>query len=89
MNYFVTQNRYQAFPKQALVLMCLKTLSEKEKLLVTSIFPFPTVFFNPFEELTTVLIQFKVDDCKPFSVWKSLKFIVWERVNPLLHRYSF
>ena len=56
----------------------LKTLREKEKLLVTSNFSFSHSVFYPFKELSTIFIQFKIIVYK-LSVWKSLKFAVWER----------
>ena len=57
----------------------LKTLWEKEKLLVTSISPFPTVFSTRldnchFHQIWNCCLQ-------TLSVWKSLKFAVWERFN--------
>ena len=56
-------NLAQPFPKQALVShVCstslLKTLQEKEKLLVTSNFSFSHLVFYPFEELSPILITF-------------------------------
>ena len=61
----------------------LKTLWEKEKLLVTSNFSFSRSVFYPFEELSAIFIKFKIVVCKHFWVWKSLKFIVWERVKAI------
>ena len=47
-----------------------------EKLLVTSNFSFSHSVFYPFEEHSAIFIKFKI-----FSIWKSLKFVVWERVT--------
>ena len=58
----------------------LKTPLEKEKLLVTSNFSFSHSVFCPFGELSAILIKFEIFVCK-LSVWKSLKFVVWERVR--------
>ena len=51
----------------------LKTLWEKEKMLVTSNFSFSHSVFYSFGELSASFIKFKID--------RSLKFVVWERVN--------
>ena len=63
----------------------LKTLWEKEKLLVTSKFLlFPQCFlpvwrtFCHFHHIWNCRLQ-------PLTVWKSLKFFVWERVNSYIH----
>ena len=45
----------------------LKTLREKEKLLVTSNFSFSHSVFYPFGELYTVFIQVKIVVCKLFQ----------------------
>ena len=52
----------------------LKTLWEKEKLLVTSNFSLSHIVFYPFEDLSAIFIVFEIVVCK-------LKFVVWERVN--------
>ena len=44
----------------------LKTLWEKEKLLVTSNFSFSHSVFCPFRELSTIFIKFKIVICKLF-----------------------
>ena len=59
----------------------LKTLWVKEKLLVMSNFSFSYCVFYPFGELSAIFIKFEIVVCKLFSVWKRLKFVVWERVN--------
>ena len=51
----------------------LKTLWEKEKLLVTSNFSFCHSVFYSLEELSSVFIKFEIVVCKLFQ------FIVWER----------
>ena len=59
----------------------LKTLCEKEKLLVTSNFSFSHSVFYPFGELLAVFINFWNCHLQTLSVWKSLKFVIWERVK--------
>ena len=59
----------------------LKTLQEKEKLLVTSNFSFSHSVFYPFGKLSAVLIKVKIVVCKLFQFRKVLNFVVWERVN--------
>ena len=81
------ENGVLTVPKQALVFTCLlnisllKTLWEKEKLLLTSNFSFSHSVFYPFGELAAFSIEFRIVICKTFSGWKSPKFVVWERVN--------
>ena len=58
----------------------LKTRREKEKLLVTSNFSFSHSVLYHFGELSSIFIKVKIVVYK-LSVWKSLKFVVWERVN--------
>ena len=75
------------FQKQALVFLCLhyksfkKSLWEKEKLLVKSNFSFSRSVFFSFGELSVISIEFEIVICKTLPVWKSLKFVVWERVK--------
>ena len=45
----------------------LKTLWEKEKLLVTSNFSFSRSVFYPFGELSAIFIKFKIAVCKLFQ----------------------
>ena len=59
----------------------LKTLLEKEKLLLTNNFCFSHSVFYPFGKLSANFIKFENVVCKLFSVWKSLKLVVWERVK--------
>ena len=63
----------------------LKTLWEKEKLLVTSNFSFDHSVFYLFRELSTIFIKFDIFVCIFFQVWKSLKFVVQERVECVMH----
>ena len=76
---------FKPFPNERLFLrVCsisvLKTLWEKEKLLVTSNFSFSNRVFYPFEELSAINIKFKTVVCRLFQFWKSLKLVVWKRV---------
>ena len=45
----------------------LKTLWEKEKLLVTSNFSFFRSVFYPYYELSAIFIKFEIVVCKPFQ----------------------
>ena len=59
----------QYFPKQALVFTCLqysllKTLCEKEKLLVTSNLSFSHNVFCPFERLPAIFINSEIAICE-------------------------
>ena len=60
----------------------LKTLWEKEKLLIISNFYFSRSVFYPFLRIFCHFL--KIWNCRlqTLSVWKSLKFVVWERVKP-------
>ena len=51
----------------------LKTLWEKEKLLITSNFSFSYSIFYPFEELSGILIIFKIVVCKLYQFGKVLQ----------------
>ena len=53
---------------------------ENEKLLITSNFSFSHCVFYQFGELSVIFVKFEIVVCK-LSVWKSVKFVVWERVN--------
>ena len=59
----------------------LKTLWEKEKLLIPSNFSLSHSVFYLFEELSAIFIRFEIVVCKLFLVWKSVKFVVLEMVN--------
>ena len=63
----------------------LKTLWEKEKLLITSNFSFSHHVFYPFGELSAIFIKSKVVVCKLFLVWKGLELVVWEWVNSVFN----
>ena len=67
----------------------LKTLWEKEKLLVTSKFLlFPKCFLT----FSRTFCNFRyIWNCRlqTHSVWKSLKFVVWERFNPIPNKPWF
>ena len=63
-----------------------KQLWEKEKLLVTSNFSFFHSVFYTFRELSAIFIQCEIV-CKLFSVWKSLKFAIWEKVIGMCMHY--
>ena len=54
----------------------LKTLWEKEKLLVTSNFSFSHIISTRLENFLSFSSSLKT-----LSVWKSLKFVVWEKVK--------
>ena len=76
-------HRFYPFPNKPWFLriystILLKTQWEKEKLLVTSNFS----FLQCFEKLSAIFIKFEIVVCKLFE-WKSLKFVVWERVKML------
>ena len=60
----------------------LKTQWEKEKFLVTSNSPFPTVFSTSLKNFFCFFQQILNCSLQTLSVWKSLKFVVWERVDP-------
>ena len=59
----------------------LKTLWNKEKLLVTSNFSFSHSVFYLFRGLSAIFIKFKIVVCKLFQFGKNLKFFVWGRSN--------
>ena len=78
-NYAFMQISFNPFPNKPMFLrVCsaslLKTLWEKEKLLVTSNFSISHSVFLPFHQVKNCRLQ-------TLSVWKSLKFVVWERVK--------
>ena len=66
------ENAVNPFPNKPLFLpVCstslLKTLWEKEKLLITSNFSFSHSVFNPNGELSAILIKLKIVVCKLFQ----------------------
>ena len=66
----------------------LKTLREKEKLLVTSNFSFSHSVFYPFRKLSAIFIQFRNCCLQALSVWKGPKFVFWKRVNDVFNSIS-
>ena len=58
----------------------LKTLWEKEKLLVTSNFSFSHSVFYLCGELSAIFNKFEIVVCKLFQ-FDSPKFVIWERVK--------
>ena len=85
---FLSQ-KFNPFPnKPWLLRVCsisfLKTPWEKEKLLVMSNFSFSHSIFYPF--WTTFFPFHQIQNCRlqTLSVWKSLKFVVWERVASVI-----
>ena len=93
-----TANLFKPFPNKPWFLrVCstslLKTLWEKEKLLVTSNFSFSHIVSYPFGELYAIF--HKVKNCRlhTLSVWKSLRFVLWKRVelapdDKILYRFK-
>ena len=82
-----TQNVYlQAFPKQALVFMCLQyksfenTVGKGEIARNEQFLLFPQCFIPIWGTLRHF---YQISNCRlqTRSVWKSPKFVVWERVN--------
>ena len=63
----------------------LKTLCEKEKLLVTSNFSFCHSVFSLLGELSAIFIRYELVNCK-LLVWRSLKFVVWKGLTSELFR---
>ena len=59
----------------------LKTQQKKDKLLVPNNFSFFCCVFFLSHDFSASFIQFKIAVCQVFSVWKCLKFTVWERVK--------
>ena len=59
----------------------LKTLGEKEKLLVTSIFSFSHSVFYPFEELSAIFIKFEIVVCKLFQFERVLNLSFGKGLN--------
>ena len=64
----------------------MKTLWEKEKLLVTSNFSFSLSVVYYIGELPAILIKFKNCRLQTLSFWNSLKFVVWEKVIPSIYK---
>ena len=69
---FVSELTINPFPNKPWFLrvcstILLKTLREKEKLLVTSNFSFSHSVFYPFGELNAIFIKFEIVVCKVFQ----------------------
>ena len=58
-----------------------------EKLLLVSNFSFSNSVFYTFGELYDIFIELQIVVCK-LSIWKSLKFVVWETVKELTHYHT-
>ena len=67
----------------------MKTLWEKEKLLVTSNFSFSQSVFYPFGKLVFHFHQICNCRLRTLSVWKRLKFVVWERVDCAIRSFIY
>ena len=85
---FMFPKRFNIFPNKPWFLhVCskslLKTLWEKEKLLVLNNFSFSHSVFYPFGELSAIFIKLRMVICKTLSFWKSPKLVVWDKVNQL------
>ena len=77
-------------PTCSALFMCLqcnllKTMWEKEKLLVTSNVSFSHSIFYPFREISSLFSSNSYCRLQTFSVWKCPKFVILEKVNTLLH----
>ena len=82
---FVIWATFNPFPNKSWFLcICstsfLKTLWEKEKLLITSNFSFSHSVFNSFGELSAIFTKSEIVICKLFHFGK---FVIWERVKRL------
>ena len=73
------------FPNKPLFCVCstslLKTLWEKEKLLITSNFCFSHSIFYLFGELSDIYLNIKIVACKLSRFGRGLEFVAWERVD--------
>ena len=58
----------------------MKTLWEKERLLIMSNFSSHSAFY-PVGELYAIFIKLRNCRLQALSIWKSLKFVAWERVK--------
>ena len=67
----------------------LKILCGKEKLLVTSKYLFFPEYFLPFPRDIYHFCQILNCCLQTLSVWKHLKFVVWERVKSLRSKETF
>ena len=90
---FTKRHNFNPFPNKPWFLrVCstslMKTLWEKEKLLVTSNFSFSHSVFYPFLRTFCHFHRIKKCHLQTFSVWKSPKFVVWERVKGCIRVYD-
>ena len=86
-----SKKAFNPFPNKPLFLRfsstsLLKIQWEKEKLLVTSNFSFCHGVFYQCLELSAFFIKFEFCCLQTLSVWKSLKFVIWERVKNIFGR---
>ena len=75
----------QPFPKQALIFKCLQYKScentvGKGESAHNEQFLFSSSVFYSSGELSAIFIKFKTVVFMTLSVWKSIKFVIWERV---------
>ena len=77
LTYYNTMPHFDA-QTSPFLLVCsisyLKTLWEKEKLLVTSNFSFSHSVFYPFGEPSAIFIQFEIGFCRLFQIWRVLNW---------------
>ena len=71
-NELMLKTEFNSFPNKLCFLQVwstnhLKTLWEKEKLLVTSNFSFSHIVFYPFWQISAISIEFKIVVCKDFD----------------------
>ena len=92
-NHEILSKKYHInpFPKKPQFLRVsntshLKTLWEKEKLIVTTNFCFSHSIFYLYREFSAVFNKFEnvASEHEDLPVWKSLKFVVLERVDSFL-----
>ena len=68
--------------KQALVFTCLQYKSFENTVGKGAISPFPTEFSTFLENFLSISSNLKL--YKTLSIWKSLQFVVWEKVKMVL-----
>ena len=74
------------FPKQALVFTCLQSKSfentvGKGEIARDEQFLLSLGVFYLFGEDSAIFIEFEIVVMQTLSIWKSLKFVVWEKVK--------
>ena len=87
----LTSLHYKPWFLRACSTSLLKTLREKEKLLITSNFSFSHSVFYPLYpsgELSAIYNQIQSSRLQTVSVWKSLKIVVWERVKVSVTKFN-